>query len=140
MTQVIERFSIGQVAERTGLSVHTLRFYEREGIFVTPPTRDANGRRVYTSDDVDWLNQVITKFRASGMPMDAIRAYVALAKQGPGNERERLAILQEHQERVLTQMDQLQEALKLITYKVGVYEDRVAEGTAGLLWTGRKPG
>lgn len=139
MTQVIERLSIGQVAERTGLSVHTLRFYEREGIFVEPVTRDANGRRVYTGADVDWLNHVITKFRASAMPMESIRAYVALVKEGPGNERARLAILQAHQERVLEQMDQLQQALQLITYKVGVYEDRVAEGTAGLLWTGRKP-
>lgn len=139
MTQVIERLSIGQVAERTGLSVHTLRFYEREGIFVEPVTRDGNGRRVYTGADVDWLNQVITKFRASAMPMESIRAYVALVKEGPGNESARLAILQAHQERVLAQMDQLQQALQLITYKVGVYEDRVAEGTAGLLWTGRKP-
>lgn len=139
MSDVIERLSIGQVAERTGLSTHTLRFYEREGLFAAPVTRDANGRRVYTTDDVDWLNNVVTRFRASGMPMEAIRAYVTLVKAGHGNERERLAILQAHQERVLEQMDRLQQALDMITYKVGVYEDRVGEGVAGLLWTGYRP-
>jgi len=55
MTQTPAGLSIGQVAERTGLSVHTLRFYEKQGIFLSPPRRDSGGRRVYTEDDVDWL-------------------------------------------------------------------------------------
>ncbi|MGW5188999.1 MerR family transcriptional regulator [Kribbella sp. NPDC004138] len=59
--------SIGQVAERTGLSVHALRFYEREGLLADPVRRESNGRRVYSEDDVDWLTMCI-KFRSSGMP------------------------------------------------------------------------
>ncbi|MCI0686200.1 MAG: MerR family transcriptional regulator [Sporichthyaceae bacterium] len=114
--------SIGQVAERTGLSVHTLRFYEREGILAGPVRRDAGGRRIYTEDDVDWLT-VCMVLRASGMPVPTIREYAQLVRQGNGNEKERLALLRRHQQRVAEQMRALTECQDLINYKVGVYED-----------------
>ena len=114
--------SIGQVAERTGLSVHTLRFYEREGILASPVRRDAGGRRVYTEDDVDWLT-VCMVLRASGMPVPTIREYTELVRQGTGNEKERLSLLRRHKRRVAEQMRALTECQDLINYKVGVYED-----------------
>ncbi|HZE31821.1 MAG TPA: MerR family transcriptional regulator, partial [Actinoallomurus sp.] len=55
MSEAVPELSIGQVAERTGLSVHALRFYEREGIFANIVRRGSDGRRLYTEDDVDWL-------------------------------------------------------------------------------------
>lgn len=64
------RLSIGQVAERTGLSVHALRLYEREGLFATPVHRGAGGRRAYSEWDLEWL-EVCVKLRASGMPRSA---------------------------------------------------------------------
>ena len=114
--------SIGQVAERTGLSVHTLRFYEREGILASPVRRDAGGRRVYTEDDADWLT-VCMVLRASGMPVPTIREYTELVRQGTGNEKERLSLLRRHKRRVAEQMRALTECQDLINYKVGVYED-----------------
>jgi DNA-binding transcriptional MerR regulator len=113
---------IGEVTERTGLSVHALRFYEREGILVDPIRRDSGGRRVYSEDDVDWL-VVCTVLRAAGMPLAEIRAYTELARQGSGNEKERIALLRAQQERVLAQMVQLNKCLDLVGYKLGVYED-----------------
>jgi DNA-binding transcriptional MerR regulator len=121
--------SIGQVAERTGLSVHALRFYEREGILVDPVRRAAGGRRIYTEDDVEWLNLCIV-MRASGMPLPAIREYTELVRAGDGNERQRLALLRRHQQRVLAQLDQLNKCLDLINFKVGVYED-IVDAVAG---------
>ena len=67
MTDQPGELSIGQVAERTGLSVHALRFYEREGVFLSPIRRAAGGRRVYAEDDVDWLT-LCTILRGAGMP------------------------------------------------------------------------
>ncbi|MEU4291906.1 MerR family transcriptional regulator [Kribbella sp. NPDC026596] len=125
--------SIGQVAERTGLSVHALRFYEREGLLADAVRRESNGRRVYTEDDVEWLDMCI-KFRSSGMPLDTIRKYTELVRQGPGNEHERLALLRGHQEYVAAQIQELNECLNVITYKVTIYEEHVAEGTADSLW------
>ncbi|TDD30047.1 MerR family transcriptional regulator [Kribbella turkmenica] len=125
--------SIGQVAERTGLSVHALRFYEREGLLADPVRREPNGRRVYTEDDVDWLAMCI-RFRSSGMPLDTIRKYTDLVRQGPGNEQDRLALLRSHQDRVTAQIQELNECLNVITHKVDLYQQRLAEGTADCLW------
>lgn len=122
MTEVAESLSIGQVAERTGLSVHALRFYEREGIFANPVRRGPGGRRVYAEDDVEWLSVCII-LRASGMPLPALRRYTELVRAGAGNEQERLDLLRGHQEQVIHQIDRLKQSLDLITFKVGVYED-----------------
>jgi DNA-binding transcriptional MerR regulator len=113
--------SIGQVAERTGLSVHALRFYEREGLLVGPVRREG-GRRVYTEQDLGWL-EVCTRLRSSGMPLEAIRRYTDLVRQGAGNEAERLAILQEHEARVIAQISELTDCLKVISHKVQAYAD-----------------
>jgi DNA-binding transcriptional MerR regulator len=124
--------SIGQVAERTGLSVHTLRMYERE------VRRTATGRRVYGQADLDWL-EVCTKFRASGMPLQVIRRFADLVRNGPGNEAERLELLRAHQWRVERQLAQLHDCLDLIAGKVATYQQHVNAGTAADLWTGIGP-
>ena len=121
--------SIGQVAERTGLSVHALRFYEREGLLADVVRRESNGRRVYTEDDVEWLDMCI-RFRSSGMPLETIRKYTELVRQGPGNEQDRLALLRSHQDYVTAQLQELTECLRVITHKVSIYEEHVAQGTA----------
>ncbi|MFH8367394.1 MerR family transcriptional regulator [Streptomyces sp. NPDC018031] len=130
--------SIGQVAELTGLSVHALRFYEREGMLPTPVRRNPGGRRVYTGRDVDWL-VLCTRFRASGMPLTTIRDFVDLVRQGSGNEADRLALLRAHQDRVVAQIAELTECLDAIRHKVEVYERHLAAGTADGLWSGAGP-
>ncbi|MET9317191.1 MerR family transcriptional regulator [Kribbella sp. NPDC003505] len=125
--------SIGQVAERTGLSVHALRFYEREGLLADTVRRESNGRRVYTEDDVDWLTMCI-RFRSSGMPLDTIRRYTELVRQGAGNEADRLALLKSHQDHVRAQIEELNECLNVITFKVHIYQQHVDAGTADCLW------
>jgi DNA-binding transcriptional MerR regulator len=119
---------IGQVAERTGLSVHALRFYENEGILVNPIHRAAGGRRLYSEDDVEWL-EVCIILRASGMPLPAIRRYTELVKEGEGNEKERLALMRQHQALVTAHLAQLTQSLDLINHKIGLYEDILAENT-----------
>ncbi len=138
MTEVAPGLSIGQVAERTGLSVHALRFYEREGIFADAVRRGPGGRRVYSEDDVEWLG-ICTRFRASGMPLTAIRRYADLVRQGPGNEKDRLGLLRAHQERVTAQIAELTQCLDMINYKVRVYEDHLAQGAADRLWSTPSP-
>ncbi|MGC5020663.1 MerR family transcriptional regulator [Micromonospora sp. DT47] len=129
MAGVTTSLSIGQVAERTGLSVHALRFYEHEGLFVNPVRRGPGGRRVYSQDDVDWLTVCII-LRASGMPLPALRRYADLVREGAGNEEGRLTLLREHQAHVTTQIGRLTECLDLIRFKVGVYEDLLDQDSA----------
>jgi DNA-binding transcriptional MerR regulator len=121
--------TIGQVADRTGLSVHALRFYEREGLLATPVHRAPGGRRVYSEWDLEWLELCI-KLRGSGMPLTAIRRYAELVRQGTGNEKERLTVLRQHQERVRAQLDALTACLEVISFKVRLYEERLAAGEA----------
>lgn len=114
--------TIGQVAERTGLSVHTLRFYEKEGVLATPPRRAAGGHRLYAEHDVEWLNLCVV-LRGSGMPLPEIRRYTELARAGAGTERERLELLREHQQRLRGQLAELGRCMDVITHKVHCYED-----------------
>ncbi len=134
MSSSATELSIGQVAGRTGLSVHTLRLYEREGLFASAVARSANGRRVYCEADVEWLATCL-KFRASGMPLATIRRFAELVRYGSGNEAERLELLREHQRLVLDRVAVLTECLELIATKVQVYEQHVADGTATDLWS-----
>jgi DNA-binding transcriptional MerR regulator len=129
-----EGLSIGQVAERTEMSVHTLRFYEREGLMISPVRRAANGRRIYDEADVEWLT-VCGWFRISGMSLPTIRRYAELIRQGVGNEQDRLGILREHEEHVAGQIRALSESLDMIKYLAGAYEHRIAQGTTRGVWT-----
>ena len=132
------RLGIGQTAERTGLSVHALRFYEREGLLVTPVHRGADGRRVYTEWDLEWL-EVCVRLRASGMPLTAIRRYAGLVREGTGNEEDRLTLLRQHQQHVTAQLAALTECLDLITFKIRLYEACLAQGSADPLFTPSVP-
>jgi DNA-binding transcriptional MerR regulator len=125
--------SIGQVAQRTGLSVHALRYYEREGLLPNPVQRAA-GRRRYTEWDLEWLDLCI-KLRSSGMPLSAIRRYTELIQQGDGNEADRLALLREHQQRVTAQIERLMACQELISFKVKIYEESLVANTPDPIWT-----
>jgi DNA-binding transcriptional MerR regulator len=124
--------SIGQAAEHTGLSVHTLRFYEKEGLFIHPVQR-VNGRRVYSERDLEWL-YLCTRLRASGMPLPAIRDYAALVREGVTTAQARLSLLRAHKERVTAQIEELNQCLTVISRKVAIYEDHLANGDPEPLW------
>ena len=125
--------TIGQVSDLTGLTTHTLRFYEQEQLFFAPVRRDAAGRRVFTDEEVQWL-KVCTKLRSSGMPLPEIRRYAQLVVKGDGNEAERLEILRQHEATVQQQVTDLQDALDIIHHKVELYAGRLRAGTASELW------
>ena len=137
MASVEEELSIGDVAERTGLSVHALRFYEREGLMLSQHVaRGTSGHRRFSEQDVKWL-QICIKLRRSGMPLAQIRRFAELVREGPGNEQERMELLREHQQRVENQLAELEDCLRIITRKVGVYEQHLADGSAQDLWTAK---
>jgi DNA-binding transcriptional MerR regulator len=125
--------SIGKVAEATGLSVHALRFFEREGLFLREIPRSAGGQRLYGRADVEWL-VLCDRFRASGMPIAVIRRFAELVRSGPGNEAERLALLREHEESVRARIAELTACLDIIRGKVVTYERHLRDGTAAGLW------
>ncbi|MFF0578290.1 MerR family transcriptional regulator [Streptosporangium saharense] len=128
-----EGLSIAEAARRTGVSVHTLRYYERAGLVVTTVDRTAGGWRRYHRIDLDWI-LICTRLRATGMPIRTIRRYAELVAEGAGNEQERLALLEAHRVEVADKLAEVQESLKLITHKIDVYRGRLAAGEADRLW------
>jgi DNA-binding transcriptional MerR regulator len=120
-----ERLTIQQVAEQTGLSVHTLRYYERIGL-IHPIGRAENHHRRYTPDDVGWID-FLMKLRATGMTIQQMQAYAALQREGDETLPQRLEMLEEHRCLVEEQIAALQEHLNLIYYKIEVYGEIVAE-------------
>jgi DNA-binding transcriptional MerR regulator len=112
------------------MSVHALRFYEREGILPDPVQRKPNGHRVYTEDHIEWL-AICKSLRQSGMPLAAIRDYVGLIKDGAGNEAERVALLRRHQGNLRAQIEALTACSDWIEHKVGIYDDILGEASSG---------
>ena len=125
--------SIAKAARRTGVSAHTLRYYERAGLVVTPVDRTVGGRRRYHQLDLEWIN-ICTRLRATGMPISSIRRYAELVSAGRGNEQERLALLEGHRADVTAKLAEVQDNLKLIDHKIDVYRGRLEAGDADQLW------
>ena len=119
-------WTIGEAAEKCGLSQHTLRWYERIGL-LGHIERGSDGRRRFSDGDLDWLS-LLTKLRATGMPVRDMQRYAELVRSGAG-QAERLELLKRHREQVRRAIASQRECLKLLDAKVSNYENRLAEAT-----------
>jgi DNA-binding transcriptional MerR regulator len=126
--------SIAEAARRSGVTVYTLRYYERVGMMPKPPARTGGGSRRYHAAELEWID-VCTKLRAIGMSTQLIRQYVDLVRAGPGNEHRRLELLESHRADVLERMAKMAESLELIEHKIAAYRGRLADGDADRLWS-----
>lgn len=110
--------AISQVAEVTGISAHTLRYYERIGL--VDVGRDGGGRRVY---DREALARVVfvNHLRASDMPIRDIARYLAPVNHGEASVPARLALMLAHRYSILRRLQELQAALAVIDYKIVTY-------------------
>jgi DNA-binding transcriptional MerR regulator len=124
VTAITTGMTIAEAAERTGLTTHTLRYYERDGLMVHGVSRSSAGHRVYTELDLGWI-KMLTCLRATGMPIREIKAYAQLCRAGESNELERLELLQAHRARVLAQLAEVTDHLGAIDNKIGLYRARV---------------
>ena len=115
--------SIGEAAEVSGVSAHTLRYYERAGL-MRPIEREGNGHRLYSEDDLGWI-EVLTKLRRTGMPIRMMRRYAELVFAGEGTERDRLALLEAHRDEVRRELVELQQCLAFVEYKVEHYKEKL---------------
>ena len=86
-----------------------------------PIDRASSTHRRYTDDDVRWA-VFLTKLRSTGMPIRDIRRYTDLARQGEHTTPDRLALLVEHRERVLAQLEETRQSLATIDFKIATYE------------------
>jgi DNA-binding transcriptional MerR regulator len=117
--------SISEVAERSGLSAHTLRYWERAGL-LEPVSRNGSGHRRYAEEDLERI-KFLTKLRATGMPIRQVRRYAELLKGGDDTNEARLALLEAHRKSVLAQLEQTAGHLELIDWKINLYRERLGK-------------
>ncbi|MFE1292181.1 MerR family transcriptional regulator [Streptomyces sp. NPDC058751] len=111
--------SVAEAARLVGLSTHTLRYYEQEGL--VRPARNASGYREYSAFDLRRL-VFLTRMRLSGMTMADLKRYILLVEQGPGTIPERRRIMLDQQDRITRQIRELGLALEATEYKIRVYD------------------
>jgi DNA-binding transcriptional MerR regulator len=114
---------IGEAATASGVSAHTLRYYERAGL-LPPIGRESNGHRLYSEADLAWI-EVLTKLRRTGMPIRRMRQYAALAFEGDSTNAQRLALLEAHRDCVRKELAELKQNLAFVEYKVEMYKERL---------------
>jgi DNA-binding transcriptional MerR regulator len=117
--------SISEAARATGVSAHTLRYYERAGLMLDPVDRAESTHRRYSEQDIDWV-VLLTRMRKTGMPIRLLRRYADLVRDGDGNEEERLALLEEHRRGVLAQLEEVASNLEAIDTKIRIYRERLS--------------
>jgi DNA-binding transcriptional MerR regulator len=120
-----EKLTIQEVSRVTGLSAHTLRYYERIGL-IHPIDREENTRRCYTADDIGWIDFLL-KLRATGMSIKDMQRYAELQRRGDTTLPERVEMLKSLRDKVESHIEEMNEHLKLIYYKIDYYQKVVEE-------------
>ncbi len=119
-----ELLTPAEMADLVGVSVDTLRYYERERL-ISGVGRADNGHRRYDADDVAWI-RVLRCLRDTGMTIDQLRHYCDLGEQGVTTKPERLAMLRDHRAKVEARRAEIDRALELIDHKIDIYLNEAA--------------
>lgn len=111
---------IAEVAERTGLSRDTLRYYEKAGL-VEAVDRSSGGQRRYAAEDLAWL-EFLLRLRATGMSISDMQRFAELRRDGDRTIAARLSLLREHRAEVERRITDLREHLSALAHKIDHYE------------------
>ena len=114
------RYTIGEIVSRTGLTAHTLRWYERIGL-LEHPARSHSGQRRFSDRDVTWL-EFLARLRLTAMPVADMVRYAELRREGEHTAPERKELLEAHREVVRQRITDLQATLLIIDFKIDSYD------------------
>ena len=115
-------YSIGEFSEVTGLGIHTLRYYEHEGLL--SPMRNSSNRRRYSDQDITWI-AFIKRLKETGMPIKEIKRYAALRAEGNSTLTERMEMLIQHRQSLKDQIRCLQEHEAKLDEKIAFYQQEI---------------
>ncbi len=118
-------YSIQDVSKKTGLSAHTLRYYEKEGL-LSHVERTPGGFRQYTDEDMEALG-LICCLKNTGMSLQEITRFVSLTHEGDQTLRERVELLREHRESVISRMQEMQKYLEKVTWKLSFFSEKLRD-------------
>ncbi|WP_437027261.1 MerR family transcriptional regulator [Streptomyces sp. enrichment culture] len=116
-----DRYTISEVVAVTGLTAHTLRWYERIGL-MSHIDRSHTGQRRYSNRDLDWLD-LVGKLRLTGMPVADMVRYAELVREGESTYPERRELLEATRHDVLARIAELRDTLAVLDRKISFYGD-----------------
>lgn len=122
---------ISEVSEQFDISSDTLRYYERVGLIPTV-NRTESGIRDYNKIDVEWV-EFIKCMRSAGLPIEVLTEYVALVQQGDHTNEARKQILIDQRDELVLKMEEMQNTLDILNYKIEIYEDRLLKKETEML-------
>jgi DNA-binding transcriptional MerR regulator len=115
----VDGLTIDEAAERMGISKHTLRYYEREGL-LPPIAKAANGHRRYSEDDLGWV-KFLQLLRGTGMPIREMKSFVELTWAGDHTIAERVEVLERYRVALRARMEADREHLQFLDHKIEYY-------------------
>ena len=116
-------YSIQEVSQKTGLSPHTLRYYEKEGL-ISGVGRSQGGFRQYKDEDLERLGLVCC-LKNTGMSIQEIARFIRLSNEGDRTLQERVELLRSHREHVLARMEEMQRHLDKVTWKLNFFSEKL---------------
>lgn len=119
MSEPSEGLPIGRVAAKVGLSIDTIRYYERAGLMPLIP-RAPNGHRRYAEEDLAWIT-LLKCLRATGMPISEMRRYADLVAQGESTVTQRREMLEDHRSRLTQRLREIEELMPVLDAKISTY-------------------
>lgn len=121
------KYTIGETAEKMGITASTIRYYEKEGLLPNIK-RDKNGIRFSTENDLQSL-KIIECLKATGMPIKDIRKFIDLCAEGDNSLQERYALFLDRKAAVQKQIEELKKIEKVIDFKCWYYQTAIEAGT-----------
>ncbi len=113
-------YTIKEVSEKTGISAHTLRFYEKEGL-LPDIERNANGVRMYCDDNITWI-ETVQALRSTGLPLTEIKQYLELYRSKDSTLEQRKELLLHQKNKVEDQISRLIKTLEILNYKLALLD------------------
>ncbi|MGZ7441422.1 MerR family transcriptional regulator [Paenibacillus sp. TH7-28] len=120
-----KELTIQQAAEFTGLSVHTLRYYERIGL-MDPIPRAKNGHRLYREYDFEWI-VLLARLRATGMPIAQMKQFAEFMRLGNAGIPARREMLEKHEQKLHAELQTIWQTLNMLRDKIDYYRSWEAE-------------
>ena len=116
---------ISEISEKSGISIHTLRYYEKIGV-LKPIARNSSGRRIYNTSDLEWLTW-INRLKSTGMPLSEIKAYANYRSVGDSTLIQRQNILKQHGAKLSEEIERLNKELAIVQFKIESYQKKMLE-------------
>ncbi|MFZ2588415.1 MerR family transcriptional regulator [Paucilactobacillus nenjiangensis] len=126
----MKTFTIGQVAEKIGVTVETIRYYEHEDL-IPPVRRDEGGRRVFTDDDINHIRLVI-EMKKADVPLKDIAYFASWRGDGDDSLEARYEFLEKHELTLEAEIKQLEKSLAFLHYKKWYYKTAIEAGTENI--------